>query len=565
MALLTSELGVNVDFDIPLSHFGFDDTNLVSNPEFVTAGAGDPDFFASWTENAGSYATIARTAIAAEWLAIAGEYACKFTTTGTDPTGAWDGYIYQDVTVSPTESYKLSFASIVGGQGTTSSQGRFAVYDQTNSAWIITKRNTGLFSSQNWARTSIYVNAPAGCSTMRIYLYQNITTGVATDDEDVYFGKIILQKRTQITRAPIPAWGGSGNLGSYRHTIAVNIGYDNMQLTTTGGNDYIGDWLENGLGRRVVATYGGTIIWEGFVNEVSARLGSSTITVGPLVGVVNRGSMVYKGVDFSVTPAITVPGGAVKSQWYDNNDSQGKYGVFEGKITGGEGLADEMTQLLQTIVETTSWPELSQNINIGSSTELAVTVSCLGYGHMLDKFFYTQTALAGSYNISQKILDVISVDPNNIFSIFNTDVAVNTSQVEKYEDTDRTALAILKDLASQGDSDYNRYVFGVFANRKLSYWNVTDRETRYYMSIASNRISTADRALQQPWEILPGEWLNIIDIIPGRPAISKDFRSDPKMLFIESVTYTAPYTVSLSGGRASTFKQKIESLGLGGF
>jgi hypothetical protein len=560
-------LGINVDVDIPLSHFGFSGSNAVANPEFVTVGGGGLDVFASWNESAGDYSTITQQAIAAEDQAIAGEYACRFETTTIDEF--WTGYfgaMYQDIPVSSGASYRLSFASKVGGQGTSDSQGHVSVYDATNSTWLISKQKTGLFSANNWARTSLYFSVPKNTTLIRLWFYQNWATGdVAAGDEYVYYGKVILEKRTVVSRAPVPGWGGSGSLATYRHTISVNIGYDNAQFTTVGSEDYIGDWLENGLGRRVIASYAGSVVWEGFVNEVSARLGASTLTVGPLMGVVNRGSMVYSGVNFSVTPPVTIPGGTLKSQWYDNETSQGKYGVLEGKITGGEGLADEMTQLLQTVVETSSWPEISQNINIGSSGDLTVTVSCLGYGHFLDKFFYSETSIAGFYNADQKILDVLGADPNNIFSAYNVDMEANSLQVESYEDSDRSALAIIKDIVAQGDVSYNRYVFGIYADRKFFYWNATDRPVKYYFSVRTNTITSANRVPLKPWEITPGEWVSIIDIIPGRPAIATNYREDPKYMFIESVTFSSPFTFTMSGGRASTFKQKIEKLGLGGF
>jgi hypothetical protein len=571
MSLLTSEFGVSVSFDVPLSHFGFDETNLVQNPEFYIPGdwQDEDDVFEDWTESKGTYADILIAVNPVSDYAEAGRGVCKIRTICTDCDAeersliTFEGHVYQSISVVPGEAYRLAFSSKVSGDGFTAAQGRFAIYDETNSDWIVSRRQTGLFSSQNWGRTSIYFNTPPTCSTVRIYFYQNTTTELG--NETVNYALVTLQKRTAVERAPVPSWGGSGSLGSYRHTNSVNIGYDSMQLTTAGTEEYVAEWLENGLARRVLVAYGGTLVWEGFVNEISARVGGSTLTAGPLMGVVNRGQMVYKGVNFGVSPAVTVPGGSLKSEWIDNIDSQGKFGVLEGKITGGEGLADEMSQMLQTIVAGTSWPDISQSINIGSSTDMAITISCLGYGHMLDKFYYTQTGLAGFYDIDQKILDTIAADPNNIFTVGNTSIVSNETQVEKYEDSDRTALAILKDLASLGDEDYNRHVFGVFANRKLFYWNAVEREIQYYLSVRNNRITTADGAIVQPWEVNPGEWVNIFDLIPGSPAIAEDYRRDPRMLFIESVTYTAPYGLALSGGRASKFKQKIESLGLGGF
>jgi len=477
-------------------------------------------------------------------------------TNDPSPGDPGNGYVSQDFSVESGRSYRLSLWSIVSDNIATT-EGRFAIYDVTNAEWIVTKRGTGAFSASSWLESTHIFRVPDTCVTARLYLYQNIFTG-----ESVWYDDIDIKKRETKLSIPLPQWSGVGGVASYTHSISASMGFDTMAMTSSGDLAYVSDWIEKGLGNHVeVKNMVGSIIWEGFVNNVSVNVGGLTVSIGPLMDVVNRARIVYKTVDYGVTPP---QGGAtVRGEWDDSDDSQERFGVLEGVITGGEGQPDEMSRLLGSVVAHTAWPETTQNFSLGAAIDMRVTVSCLGYSHFMNKYHYYETSVAGDENISTKLSSVLDTDPNNIFSQYNAEIDTNTSQVHKYESDDKTAMTVIKELLTLGDSAYNRYTFGVYEGRIARYRKVVDEPT-YFQNLETGLTIDRSGVRTHPWEIRPAVWMLMTDFMPARPMNAANFKSDPRYIFIESVTYNAPYAFTVSGGRVSKFKQRIDRLGLGG-
>jgi len=67
-------------------------------------------------------------------------------------------------------------------------------------------------------------------------------------------------------------------------------------------------------------------------------------------------------------------------------------------------------------------------------------------------------------------------------------------------------------------------------------------------------------ATVDPWDVLPARWVFLYSFLPGRgqPAALRD---DPRFLFIESVRFSAPSTVQISGQKVSRIPQMIARLG----
>jgi hypothetical protein len=114
-------------------------------------------------------------------------------------------------------------------------------------------------------------------------------------------------------------------------------------------------------------------------------------------------------------------------------------------------------------------------------------------------------------------------------------------------------------------SDFARYTFGVYDDRQAYYKKMpTAIEYVYRLSSGSQAIETTGGARVQPWNVRPAKWLEIPDFLIGRAAGGGNLRDDPRNVFIESVTYTAPFGLTINGGKVSTLKQKMAQLGLGG-
>lgn len=145
----------------------------IANGGFETAGEGDPDFFASWTESAGNGA-IAVEAGAGNFYA--GEKSAKLTT-GAD--GAVS--LAQAFAVIEGYSYRLSFR--VKGDGVVN-KARYSIVDSTASEDIVATKAVPTASAAFYQVTEAFV-APADCEEVTITLM-----GSATEGAIAYFDEV---------------------------------------------------------------------------------------------------------------------------------------------------------------------------------------------------------------------------------------------------------------------------------------------------------------------------------------------------------------------------------------
>lgn len=525
--------------------------DIIQNAGFETAGGGGADVFADWVENTDTGNATITQATATPAPHGGSSYCEIYSVNGGDVNGS----VSQDVTVSPGDRYRLTVWSRTSDIF-ASMQGRWSVYDNTNAAWIVNREGTSLFSSSEWQQSSLFFTVPSGCTSIKIYLYQNIDS-----DSYVYYDDIKLES---ILPGSIGVLGNYNNMiNSYSHSSSVNVGYDTMSMEIAGDLTLLSDWIEHGLGRHIVVSEASSgVIWEGFVNLVTLTAGGFTMTVGPMVDIINRARIVYNQLDWNTNPPIG--GDTVVAQWNDELTSQGRYGILEGLISGGEGTADEMLELVNSLIPEIAWAPSESNISLSSGGRFSASVECLGYGHLLNKYYYTQVFQAGEYNASSKIFDILQRDPNNLFKYgLKSSISENTIQVERYEDGQKTALAILKETANLGDASDNRHVFGVYTNREFIYGAVPET-IAYKTRLSDGRIELFGGGFIDPWEVKPGNWIKVNDISIGKFSSSVRSSEDPSLIFIESVVYNSPYSISISSGRASTFRQKLDRLGLGG-
>lgn len=181
---------------------------LIVNGGFETAGVGDPDFFGTWLEYAGT------GAIANEATNFrSGAHAVKLSYVASS------SYIRQPVTVTAGASYYVSFWT--RGDGTH--QGQYRIYDVTNAAWIAAAIDTGV-TGTDYALVSGTFTAPAGCTGASLYLYSPISAA-----GDAYFDDVSIK---QITTASINN-GGFDTLGA-------------------GGADVFASWAKSVTGTSTV-------------------------------------------------------------------------------------------------------------------------------------------------------------------------------------------------------------------------------------------------------------------------------------------------------------------------
>lgn len=480
---------------------------------------------------------------------MSGTYCCKmYSNRGGNVYGA----VWQWVSVERSSSYVLSVYSKTES-GQSIEQGRVRVYDGNNQRDIIPLTNTGV-SSDEWTEATFHFTTDWNTTQVAILLYQNIHQG-----SSVFYDDISLRKKRR------QAVSGTYRLdgpGQYTHSSIAAGGFDTMTATFPVSMTDVPIWLEEMLFRRAVVHDGVSTVWEGFVDQVSLNISGTQFTVGPVKSIVNRGQIVFREMNYATNPPVG--GGTIITHFVDIEDSQILYGVLEGVITGGDGSYDEMIELLGTIMEQLSKPDIVQGLTLGAGGDVAVTVTCAGYHYLLDKYIYNNTGGAGMIDASEKVTRVLRRDPNSLFDLKISRIVANTLEVKEYENESKTGRTVIQDVVALGDVSDNRYHWGGYENGTFVYEPVTGVAPEYSQSILDGTIRDMSGAEVPLWMVRPGKWVIVSDLLPGRPVDTSRFREDPRLLFIESVSFSLPNSITITAGKATTFRQQLDRLGLGG-
>ena len=194
--------------------FEIEGSEEISNPGFETAGGGGADIWANWTENAGTGTLTNETTLvnsgADAMKAVAGA--------GTDDT-----YVSQTYSVTAGEAYKLTFWTRGDGTG----NGKYAVWDNTNSANIISITATGV-TGTTYTEITVYFTAPFTCSTVRLRLHSP-----STDTRTAYFDDVSVVEAGTTDWLTTFSGDGTGNLDV--ETSLVNSGNYAIKITQGSG------------------------------------------------------------------------------------------------------------------------------------------------------------------------------------------------------------------------------------------------------------------------------------------------------------------------------------------
>ena len=351
----------------------------------------------------------------------------------------------------------------------------------------------------------------------------------------------------------------------YSHKISATGGYWESSFTIKGSAEIADEWLDEGLGRHVeVHDEAGVLIWEGFVNEINVSSGGFSVSAGPLTEVANRIYTHYEELDTTTNPPTN--NGPMVAGPYTDTDSIEKYGVWEKVFRAGELTTTEAEQVAQLYLEKYSWPQLSKDVELGSeqSSEVSIDIDCVGYVRRLD-YPYTQSILSGGIDLSDKIGMILTYDNtiNNLFSVVNSEIAANTFQVQNYEDQYRLAWELLKQLVDEGDLALNRYMIGVYKNRRFFYAQIPEVISyQQHLTDPNQRIENMSGMEIMPWNVLPGKWLIFPDFMVGRVPPGLPLNKDPRVMYIEEVSYKTPYSVTLSQTPVDKVTTRIQQLSL---
>ena len=352
---------------------------------------------------------------------------------------------------------------------------------------------------------------------------------------------------------------------SYSHVLNAVGGWWSAQFVVRDTREHVEDWFDRGLNRHIeVYNPGLKKVFEGFVNQVSVTMGTMSATRGPLMNIANRINVTYTPIlDATVDPPVT--GTQIPTTIAENTDSQDKYGIFEKVISGGmlldDGTTNEAEQVRDTALAEQAWPETSQSIVLTTSNIPQATISVLGYVHRMEAYVFDDTT-AATISVGDQIENVLGNDPMDVLSTDYSKVDANAFLVPEYDNDQSMAWDYLQRLLAVGDASDNRYTFGVYDKRMAVYTVVpTDLAYEHRIMDANMQLLVygASRKVD-PWDVLPARWVFFPDFLTGQ-AIGTT-RADSRRMFIESVAFSAPNSISLVGNKVHTLPQLMAKKGM---
>lgn len=354
------------------------------------------------------------------------------------------------------------------------------------------------------------------------------------------------------------------SISSYSHTLARIGGYWSASVGVKGTQNYLEEWFENGLGRRIVTMdEAGIVCWDGFVDKITLTLGGFSIARGPLTNMANRVLSVYAPLNTAVNPPTV--GARTVTTWEEDLTSQYKYGILEKIISAGNTTVADAEEQRDAFLLERSTPAIGHEFSpISSGGEMSMTLECSGRSGWLNAYVYIQDAVSGVSTVTDKITDIINYSPNAYFQVSPNYIDGSLSLVPAFEADYNVAWTLIEELAKRRSINGEMYEFGVYANGRAIYKVIPNTITyMQHMADTAQRLFTMSGAEVKPWNILPGRWMMYSGIMVGR-SITSTLRGDPRLSLIESVEYQAPMDFRLSGYKDMTLAERLRMLGIWG-
>lgn len=363
-------------------------------------------------------------------------------------------------------------------------------------------------------------------------------------------------------------WLGSLNVSvqNWRHNIAAFGGFDTAEFTLVEPDVSVEDWVANGLGRRIVAA-DETLspMWEGFVDSITVTRSGLSITYGPISDIANRVFAIYSGVDTSVYPPVI--GVRKKSPTSNDLGSQQIWGIWP-EILSLAGVSDANSDLLVAMyMKERRKPQRNTNFSFGGGDN-SMTVKCIGWYNTL-RYPYNYTLnTGGTLAMTTRLQQILNAQPNaGWVSSDYSNLKANNTPVVSYQNDDQLALEQIKGYTAMGDESNNRWLFGVYEDRKAHHYPVQNL-VEYQIFLRDPRQTVLDRnnAVVPAWRIRPGKWAFFADYMPGLGAPETNLEDDQRAILIENMQFDirVPIEFQINGGHNSRYEQKSAKLGLRG-
>lgn len=364
-------------------------------------------------------------------------------------------------------------------------------------------------------------------------------------------------------RTPTPLGDFSSYVTDYSHVSVATGGFYQASFKLRLPASQLEDWYDNALGRKVTTyTPGRGIAWQGLINQVELSIGGYRLSIGPYLDIANKVMLIYSAIDTSTGAAIT--GLRLATDYLTDQASIAKYGILPQVLSASGISADNVDELLGAFLTRSKRPARSEDLTLPSpAPTFDLAVDCVGFVRLLEKYPYNNTA-TGLVNISDKLKAILQADPNGLLGTDLTNITTNTLQVSSYEQDNAAAWGLIKSLLAQGDSSLQRYTFGIYEDLK-AYYGPQSTTVQYVRPLREAGSVFEDQVGGRlyPWEVRPGAWVWVADLLPARQQ-SADLNEDPRAMYAETVTFRAPDSLTINGSHSFKVEQRLAQMGLAG-
>lgn len=332
--------------------------------------------------------------------------------------------------------------------------------------------------------------------------------------------------------------GGDYPVMDWDHKLSVDIGlYDRCSFSIRGTLLELEELFDHGLCTNIerYTPDGNKLIWQGYIDEMVLTQPGMRSRIS-LEHMYNRIRVFYTALNTGTNPPGETPNSITSAA--NDTTSQAKYGIKEKVFRPPleKMTATMATQLRDTLLEQYRQPRRSDDATM-SDQDLELRIFGKGYIHTLGWRVYTHTATSGTDQSEDQIYIIV----DDVGDFITNQIYVyraNGTLVPRYYNDQETALQIIQQITSVGDSNFDEWIAYVDDNRVFHYEEASN-SIGYWRRMSDRQLAVRDmsgRAIP-PWEVRPNRWLETTDVASYYSPSSSDLADDPRCIYIKTVEW----------------------------
>jgi hypothetical protein len=301
-------------------------------------------------------------------------------------------------------------------------------------------------------------------------------------------------------------------------SIADGIGFESFRVPFACSTDEALDHLANSLMRSTVV-YGpdAEVIWEGFIEEVSATFGQEKRSVS-LRDMANRLNVRY-------TTVLGTPGSTGTAS---DTASQALYGVKDAVLSTDMSDAAEAGYYRTVELAARKNPLMSPATELGTGElgGVLVELNFVGWGAVVEWLLTANTSTTKTQTTTQlTTLLTTYIATNTFLSASGANITASGINVSEFIAPDTTYKAKFEDLLKRGDGT-NPYAWGFYEGRVLTagpWAGATPTTIGYQRYLGSSTLYDGNGGEVPYWDARPNAMYQVADLLdPGPVATAQD-------------------------------------------